>query len=213
MDRPRRHPSYAGPSGLTLLAPFSRIGVPRPLLLRSRSWSPASASRLLCHSGTAQRAGPTVLLRATLAAAHATRPVRAFLPRSGRAAALLGTRRRGRALRRAGLPAAGFAALRLRRFTAPFGRGTGLMLRASALGRSGRARLLALLRRARRTGALRLLRLTGDGKGAGTTAQWRRKNIIPNRKPAAAASEIAVKGCRSIEVLSVSPSEEDASRT
>jgi hypothetical protein len=92
-----------------------------------------------------------VLLRATLAAAHATRPVRTFLPRSGRGAALLdsapfparrfcglsallGTRRRGRALRRAGLPAAGFAALRLRRFTAPFGRGTGLTFRASALG-------------------------------------------------------------------------------
>lgn len=50
-------------------------------------------------------------------------------------------------------------------------------------------------------------------EATGTTAQSRRKNIIPNRKPAATASEIAVKGCRSIEVLSASPSEEDASRT
>jgi hypothetical protein len=41
----------------------------------------------------------------------------------------------------------------------------------------------------------------------------RRKNIIPNRNPAAAASEIAERGCRSIELFSASPSEEDASRT
>ena len=56
-------------------------------------------------------------------------------------------------------------------------------------------------------------RLHPGYEGAGTTAQSRRKNIIPNRKPAATAREIAVKGCRSIEVLSASPREEDASRT
>jgi hypothetical protein len=50
-------------------------------------------------------------------------------------------------------------------------------------------------------------------EGAGTRTQSRRKNIIPHRKPAATASAIAVKGCRSIEVLSASPREEDASRT
>ena len=64
MDRPRRHPRYAR-QAVALFAPLGRIGPARPLLLWSRSRSPASASRLLCHSGTA------ALLRATPAAGSA----------------------------------------------------------------------------------------------------------------------------------------------
>jgi hypothetical protein len=45
------------------------------------------------------------------------------------------------------------------------------------------------------------------------SAQRRRTNIIPNKKPAATATAIAVNGCRSIETLSASPTDTVASRT
>src|SRR6266516_4760543 len=72
--------------------------------------------------------------------------------------ALLGTRRRGRALRGAGLFATDLAALRFWCFAAPFGRRAGLTFRAAALPLFGHPRLFALLGRARLAGLLRLLR-------------------------------------------------------
>src|ERR1700694_2368796 len=113
---------------------------PRPPPLGSRALPYRSARRTHCALA---RPWPP---------AHASRPALALLARSGPRrrdarrgpfpapwfcglSPRLGARRRGAALRCVGLPAAGFAVLRPRRFTAPFGRGTGLTFRASALGR------------------------------------------------------------------------------
>ncbi len=79
MDRPRRHPRYARQT-VALFAPLGRIGPARPLLLWSRSRSPAAASRLLCHSGTAALLRATLLRARPLLARRRARH-RASLPR------------------------------------------------------------------------------------------------------------------------------------
>src|SRR6266536_1472518 len=213
VDRPRRHPRYAR-QAVALFAPLGRIGPARPLLLWSRSRSPAAASRLLCHSGTAALLRATLLRARPLLARRRARPAPLFRARTPAAAllgrtgtqpllrpdalfgrpwttallrptalrlrargtstllgsaafpalgfcglsALLGTRRRGRALRGAGLFATDLAALRFWCFAAPFGRRAGLTFRAAALPLFGHPRLFALLGRARLAGLLRLLR-------------------------------------------------------
>src|SRR6266536_3034789 len=88
VDRPRRHPRYAR-QAVALFAPLGRIGPARPLLLWSRSRSPAAASRLLCHSGTAALLRATLLRARPLLARRRARPAPLFRARTP-AAALLG---------------------------------------------------------------------------------------------------------------------------
>src|SRR6266516_4373940 len=135
-------------------------GVLRPTALRLRA---RGTSTLLGRIRTRALIGPPALLlasgcrtgrRATALLGSAAFPALGFCGLS----ALLGTRRRGRALRGAGLFATDLAALRFWCFAAPFGRRAGLTFRAAALPLFGHPRLFALLGRARLAGLLRLLR-------------------------------------------------------